>query len=557
MKCTGFFAIFALKIRNMKTTNKKTCNVLALLLREYDVEHIVISPGSRNTPLIMAISRMGDFYLHSVIDERSAAFVALGLAKATKTPVALVCTSGSAVLNYAPAVVEAYYSQIPLVVISADRPADMIDQDDGQTIRQTDVLKNFTRKEVSVRDDYNDESENRYIDRKLNEALTAMTLNGRGPVHINVEISEPLNGEMNVENISYHFINSVRNELIPIDLDFYSDYLRNKFVVVAIGPMDYDEEFCKQMCELSSRVTVFAEGISNIRGGSVINNIDEYLLSHNVQEPDVVVTFGGGLVSRLLKEKIRAWNCEHWLVGFRDGFADCFGKLSEVFRCDNVTFAKMLLKQNMKRATEKYVDLSGEFFKSAPWSDIAACNHICHNIPEYYNVHLSNGMAVRYCQSRLDVKNIFCNRGVNGIDGCVSTALGASLTGEDTLLITGDMCLQYDLAALSSGLAKPNFKIAVLCNGDGGIFRIISATKDVAELDEYISPKVNLPIEQLAAAYGFEYYEASNFDELPANYDAFLNEEERPAIIAIKTDSKISAQVMQKYYEYFRKNKQK
>ena len=549
--------IFAMKLLYMKTTNKKTCNELAALLEEYRVKHIVVSPGSRNTPLIMAFSRIGNFEMHSVIDERCAAFVALGLAKATKRPVALLCTSGSAVLNYAPAIAEAYYSHIPLVVISADRPADMIDQDDGQTIRQTDVLKNFTRHEVSVPGDYNDIHEQSVINRKIHETLYAMTQKGGGPVHINVEISEPLNEEIYVDKVSVRQISLIGDKYNPVQEERYKSELEHKRVVIAIGPMDYDEQFCEIMCNLSKQVIIFAEGISNVRGEMVINDIDEYLLSHDVKEPDIVITFGGGLVSRLLKEKIRSWNCEQWLVGNRDGFTDCYDKLTKVFTCSPVVFANWVLKLRGITTPRKDLNLRQEFLDDAPWCDLTACDYISRITPSYYNVHLSNGMALRYCQSVLLAKKTYCNRGVNGIDGCVSTALGASLTGEDTLLITGDMCLQYDFAALSSGLAKPNFKIAVLCNGDGGIFRIISATKDVAELDEYISPKVNLPIEQLAAAYGFEYYEASNFDELPANYDAFLNEEERPAIIAIKTDSKISAQVMQKYYEYFRKNKQK
>lgn len=542
----------------MITTDKKTCNELALLLDLYGVRHAVFSPGSRNTPLIMAINRMTDIKGHSVIDERSAAFIALGLALASETPVAIICTSGSALLNYAPAIAEAFYSQIPLIVISADRPAERIGQDDGQTIIQANALKNFTKYHTSIPDKWHDETEHSFINRKINEALTSATYSFGGPVHINVEITEPLNRTEDLKPYSPRLISRFQQStsFSNDDINKIARSIEDKKILVAIGPMKKDSDFCQTMIKLAENLPVLAEGTSNVKGGNIISDIDEYILSQDIKEPDIVITFGGGLTSRLLKEKIRSWNCEHWLVGYRDQFADCFGKLTQHFPCSNSEFANALFSlQRNKKALKTHLNAS-IFDSNAAWSDFKACSYICSQVPDYYAVHLSNGMVLRYCQNRLNVNVIHCNRGVNGIDGCASTAVGYSAVNQhDTLLITGDMCLQYDIAALSSALIGPKLKIIVICNGDGGIFRCISATKDVDELNEYISPKVNLPIHQLADAYGFTYFEATDFESLKISLKLFFDEHSKPAILAVKTDSPASAKVWLDYLEYFKNKK--
>lgn len=538
----------------METTVKRTCNELAELLFLYGVRNIVVSPGSRNTPLIIALSRFSKFDMHTVIDERSAAFIGLGMAIQSGEPVALVCTSGSAVLNYAPAVAEAYYRQVPLIVVSADRPADRIDQDDNQTIHQFGALSGIVKTVISVSDNWNNESEHSFINRKINDALHTMTDIRKGPVHINVHISEPLNTVCDIETSPARKILTLNgsNRYLAQSLpDEILNKISSSRILIVCGFMTPSKVLNDLLVKLSYKTPVFAEGVSNIHGGQIINDIDEYLATGLTPVPDIVITFGGALISRYLKEKIKKWGCEHWLIGSREVFADTFGTLTTSLDCNESEFVDLLLSR-IEPLPYETIDINNEtFYNSAPWSDIAACEYICKNIPQNYGVHLSNGMTVRYCQNRLTVKDIECNRGVSGIDGCTSTALGYSVLNDSpTLLITGDMCMQYDLAALSSSLVSDKFKIIVMCNSDGGIFRIIKSTRDVKELNKYISPKVNLPLEGLAAAYGFKYFEAKEMNELKSVFGLFIAETSQPAILAVRTDSDVSAKVWLDYLKF-------
>ena len=543
----------------MEMTVKETCNELAQLLHKYGVRNVVVSPGSRNVPLIMAFARNGKLTLHSVIDERSAAFVALGMSLYLREPVAVVCTSGSALLNYAPAVSEAYYRQVPLVVISADRPADRIDQDDSQTIRQPGILTNIVKHSVSVSDNWTDLKSHLYVNRLLNDALTKAEENPRGPVHINVEISEPLNKTEDVcvtdeARRIYHSVSTNDFDGFPVCDEKELSRLLSKPVIVA-GFMQASEnrDIFKT---LSMYVPILAEGLSNLSGGQIITNVEEYLSSDSMSRPSLVITIGGALVSRALKERIREWGCPHWQVGYRNVYSDTFGTLTASFAMSPEHFAEKLLKMMQTQKLRSVKICNDEFVRSLPWSDLVACDVICRSVPENFAVHLSNGMAVRYCQSRVRAKSLECNRGVSGIDGCASTALGYSVMNEDpTLLITGDMCMQYDIAAFSSSLVSDKFKVVVLCNGDGGVFRIIKSTRNIPELDEYISPKVNLPLRQLSEAYGFEYFEAADLLTLERMLPEFMGKLRRPAVLAVKTDSAISAKTYIDYIHYCRKQK--
>ncbi len=538
----------------METTIKGTCNELAELLSLYGVRQVVVSPGSRNTPLIIALSLALKFDMHAVIDERSAAFIGMGMAMQCGEPVALICTSGSAVLNYAPAVAEAFYRQVPLIVISADRPADRIDQDDNQTIHQHGALSGIVKTTVSVTDNWITESEHSFINRKINDALHTATDIRKGPVHINVHIAEPLNTVCDIKPRPVRKITTVNECGTPLSLSL-TDEITNKIsssrILIVCGFMRPSKSLNDLLIKLSYKTPVFAEGVSNIHGGLIINDIDEYLATGLTPVPDIVITFGGALISRYLKEKIKKLGCEHWLVGSREVFADTFGTLTASLDCSETEFAEFLLSR-IKPATFETMEIKNDaFFNSAAWSDIAACEYMCRNVPQNYSVHLSNGMTVRYCQNRLNVKDIECNRGVSGIDGCASTALGYStLNDSPTLLITGDMCMQYDLAALSSNLVTPKFKIIVICNSDGGIFRIIKSTRDVKGLNQYISPKVNLPLDMLAPAYGFKYFEATEMEELKSVFCKFIAEASQPAILAVKTDSDVSAKVWLDYLKF-------
>ena len=178
----------------METTDKEVCNILADVVIAHGVRRAVLSPGSRNAPLLVALARREEIDKYVIVDERSAAFVALGMAQQLGEPVMLVCTSGTAVLNYAPAIAEAYYQKLPLIVVSADRPKEWIDQDDSQTIRQFEVLSQFVKKSYDIPARCNDDIARWYANRIVNDAMIEAMSGRKAPVHINVQLDEPLAG---------------------------------------------------------------------------------------------------------------------------------------------------------------------------------------------------------------------------------------------------------------------------------------------------------------------------------------------------------------------------
>lgn len=557
----------------MDRISKDTCMMLTDLLEQYGVRDAVLSPGSRNAPLLVAFERSEAFRTHIVIDEREAAFAALGMSLASGgAPVALVCTSGSALLNYAPAVAEAYYRRVPLIVVSADRPAEWIDQDDSQTIRQPGALGNIVRATLDV-------SETRYagadgpwwLNRRLNDVLSAATGRIPGPVHINMQIAEPLTGmvDADVERVRGRRIGvfTPRGGALPPEMA--ATIAGSRRVMVVAGFMMPSESFSRKVNALAERgVLVLKEAQSNIRGTSpnVIGNIDATFHELRGRDedamPDLVISMGGALLSRHIKAFLRTAPNRPviWSVGYQDHAVDCFKGLDTRVEMEPEDFVDALLALDCRKCGD-YAELwlrasaSGRteaFANGAPWCDLTAVRALIEASPAIH-LQVSNGTAVRYVQLFPEYERfltIHCNRGVSGIDGCTSTAVGFSaLADAPTLLLTGDMSAAYDVGALSLSQITARFKMAVLNNGGGGIFRFISSTRALPELERNFVAEPNLPLEGLAAAYGFRYFEARTLDELQEALPAFFAEAERPAILNILTPAELSADILTRYFQ--------
>lgn len=558
----------------MLSTSHNTCNILADLLIAHGVTDAVISPGSRNAPLIIAVSRRSEINCHVVVDERSAAFIALGMSIQSGRPVAIICTSGTALLNYAPAVAEAFYRHVPLVVISADRPEEWIDQDDSQTIWQQDALSPYVKRhwDISARADFPNGPW--WTDRMINDALLE-AVNGRpGPVHLNVRLDAPLHTMNDYECGSARTISMLSSssqlpvaEARRIALPLASP----KKVLIIAGFHSPDEKLNRALIKLASlpNIAVMTESISNLHSPLFINRIDSTLcrLSSEDREllrPDVVITLGGAIVSRHIKEWLRGMSgLEHWHIGISHTTVDCLKRLTVRVDIDATTFlGQMASALQPHRAPSSYSELwhkavihAGEihdkYVASSPWSDLRAMSYIFKHIPRRYNLHLSNGTPVRYAQL-MDCRTIHrseCNRGVSGIDGCTSTALGASVIYKGiTLLISGDMSFQYDISALSSTLLSPRFKMIVMCNGGGGIFRFIGATSALPEREEFFAVGTRLPLPELCSGYGIKYFEAHDEQTLSSALPDFFAESDYPALLAIHTPPEISAEVLKEYF---------
>ncbi len=562
-------------MNTMMTTDKESCRTIIELLVAHGVEDAVISPGSRNTPLIIAAHRNAGLRTHVVIDERCAAFFGLGIALQTHKPVALICTSGSAVLNYAPAISEAYYRHIPLIAISADRPAEWIDQDDSQTIRQNGVIDNIVKGSFDIYGENGAAVYSRFTSRTINDAIALATRGPKGPVHINVRLDEPLGNISDIESkpaSRIELIEADAKRLSDRQFDRLAEEAAGKKIMIVCGFGASDHKLDKALDDFARRcgAVILKEAQSNVHTSIAVSHIDSCLSTftkddYNDLKPDLVITTGGSIVSRMIKQYLRSLNdIEHWHIAESRRSIDCFLALTKRIECETDVFFDELgsrLSSNaacdcqyLKKWTAKHAEAREkmkQFLPSCGWSDFYAMGRMMKLTPRNWHLQLSNGTVVRYAQlfDYSAFSNIECNRGVSGIDGCTSTAIGAHLDYNDvTLLISGDMSAQYDAGALALNEISPRFKMAVLNNSGGGIFRFIKSTSHLEECEECFAAKVNLPLKQLAEGYGFAYFEASDKESFDEAFSLFAVEKERPALLNIITPPRQSAELLKEFF---------
>lgn len=554
-------------MKEKETTDKLQCQILVETMYFHGVRHAVVSPGSRNAPLIIALSR-SRIKTHVVVDERSAAYVALGMAQQLKAPVALVCTSGTALLNYAPAVAEAYYQKIPLIVVSADRPQEWIDQDDSQTIRQFKALDQFVKRSYDIPARCDDDTAVWYAERIAHDAMMEATSLRRAPVHINVQLAEPLNG-LTTEPYKLRRIHHFPSYdgICSDDIIKLKERLLHKRVMIIAGFMELNEPLRQALNAIAANdyAVVLTETISNMADDFTINAIDRTLLAINEDDkryyPDVVITIGGAIVSRKIKAFLRKVKPDHWYVGLGNVTVDCFQNLTRRIDANPDTFIPYLFQHahTVKSFCTLWQDAHAaglrrheRYLEEIGWSDMKAYEIIFkffYENPDDLIMQLSNGTTIRYAQlfgDRVIVPN-FCNRGVSGIDGCTSTAIGAAIVNGPTVLITGDMSFFYDISALSALTPKVPLKIIVVDNGGGGIFRFVGSTSSLPELEKYFVVKRNLDVEKVAASFGIKTFSADNEDCL---YEQISNlmAESGPDLLVVKTDGKRSAEILKNYF---------
>jgi len=522
----------------------------------------------------MAFNRNPGLKCIAVVDERSAAFIALGIAQSKGEMVALCCTSGSALLNYAPAVSESYYKGLPLIVISADRPTEWIDQADSQTIRQNNALSGITIAQASLTGMQKCDDESRwYANRTINNLLLKASAVGRsGPVHLNVHLGEPLDTEADdlMDAPARVIKEMLLSNIVPASVmhKFVCEKLANRKVCMVFGFMQPDTKLTNAIRRIVNNTgfVVLAEPTANLFGCGAISCIDPVLAyihkTEHAYKPDIVLYLGGSIVSRSLKEFIRRSGAVCYRVGTEGNVIDTFMNLEGIFNTSPLDFCKALAsavksfgyessyRDMWMSASSKVNNLVDDNIDSMPWCDCVAVATVLRNIPKGINLQVSNGMAVRYAMGVpvASYRRFDCNRGVSGIDGCTSTAVGANIgTDRTTLLISGDMCAQYDIAPFASGLITPKFKMVVLGNGEGNIFHVIKATRNLPEVDNLISNDVVFPAEKLAEAYGMAYFRASGKEELLGQLPNFFREKNRPAILYIDTSGQDSAHIYRKF----------
>lgn len=527
------------------------------------IHHIVISPGSRNAPLTIGFTNNEAFTCYSIVDERCAAFFALGIAQQIQKPVAVVCTSGSALLNYYPAVAEAFYSQIPLVVISADRPHDKIDIGDGQTIRQENVFANHSVYNANLSEEASEEN-----DLKIQEALF-ISKTKLGPVHINAPFEEPLYETVETLTTSPSLVElfSEKNEKTDLT-EFAKIWNKAAKKLVLLGgnyPKVIQQEYLNQLAEDNS-VVVMTEVTSNAHHPNFITNIDTQITPFTEEDflafqPDILVTVGGMIVSKRIKAFLRKYQPKHhWHIDELRAY-NTFNCLTQHFDATPNAFLSDFLPQIQPIESEylqnalkirKYRALKHkEFLVNAPFSDLKVFETILPKLPSAMHLQISNSSPIRYAQlftidSAIDV---FCNRGTSGIDGSTTTAIGAAVANhKPTLFITGDISFLYDSNALWNNYIPSDFKIILINNSGGGIFRILPGHQETDTFTKYFETSHSLSAKHLAEMYQFNYTAAHNLNELETNWETFMTSKQ-PAILEVFTPEKSNSEVLLDYFK--------
>lgn len=548
-----------------------TPSILSKLLPHFGVKKVFVSPGSRNATIIDALVQNKELNAEMVVDERSAAFIALGYASTSGEPVCVVCTSGTAPLNYAPAVAEAYYRHIPLIVVSADRPAEWINQDDSQTIIQPGIYKGYVKSSFDI-PVLKDEESVWFANRTINEALTT-ALNGlNGPVHLNIQIADRPEKIMAPAQLVNRRIESVgprRDMPVSECRQLAATIASPRKVMIIAGFMAPSSKLNRALSRLAAfdNIVILTETTANLHNNMFIGSIDRTLKAMPEEEteryrPDVVITLGGALISRRIKSFLRKYTPEeHWYVGTSDTVIDIMRSLTRIVRMEPAIFFEQFAaamqphrrpsdySRDWHILSDKGLSVLQSVAANAGWSDLKAFATLIPAIPRRWNVHYSNGTPIRYAQlfGDRDYHRCDCNRGVSGIDGCTSTAIGASIAYKDvTLLVTGDMSALYDISAFAAALTPSRFKIILINNGGGGIFRFINATKHLAVRDEYLYGNIHIPAEELCRGFGYHYFKASDEPTLRAELRKFISDSETPSLLEIVTPAGISADILDK-----------
>ena len=577
---------------------------VAQQILNFEIKHIVICPGSRNAPLTLSLTTHPEFSTYSVVDERSAGFFGLGLSQQLNEPVVLLCTSGSALLNFYPAVAEAFYSRIPLLVISADRPTYQIDIGNGQTIRQNNVFSNHIVFQTSLHqdvihqttsilesntqdllpsnptksqiEDYQEKVDHSN-EQKLTEALHNL-ISKKGPVHINIPIEEPLYEFQEIQNLIARKkkvkLHSESTDFSP----FVKSWNEANKIIILVGTLPPNKMSEKTISFLSNdtRVAVLHEISSNIHDNHFISHIDRLIIPIEKQtdcqeifeslSPELLISIGGMVVSKKIKTMLRKYPPkEHIHIGeevpydtyylgvkhLNTDINDFFDKVKPP--SENIyTFQKdwNFLSQKREVAHQKFV-------KKVPYSDFSVFSKLIKSIPRNLTIQWANSSPIRYAQlfeKPLDSES-FCNRGTSGIEGSISTAVGAAVVTErQTLMITGDLSFFYDANALWNSHLPKSFRLIVINNGGGGIFRILPKAKESPGFETFFETKHKRTAKQMAKQYGLSYKSVRGRIGLQWALRRFFSASNRPKLLEIHTPSNKNDEVLMSYFSFLSKH---
>ena len=548
---------------------KELAQLVISACHQFNIDTVVISPGSRNAPLTVGFSNYPEIETLSVVDERCAAFFALGIAQQIQKPVAVLCTSGSALLNYYPAIAEAFYSNIPLVIISADRPKHLIDIGDGQTIRQENVFENHILFSANLIENVKYKTRNSQL---IGEALQ-VSISQKGPVHINVPFDEPLYetvSELQEFKFPHISTSSLDNSHINYkELSNIWNKSTKKMILVGVNYPDEELHILMDLYAEDESVLILTETTSNLYHNKAINSIDQLIFSLDDKEfkelqPEVLITFGGMIVSKKIKQFLRKYQPKHhWNIDEKKA-TNTFFCLSEFIQTKPIDFFDNFNKIIDKKDSDyqsKWLVIRDEkrekhsnYLSKIEHSDFKVFEQVIESIPNNNLLQISNSAIIRYAQlfTINNSLNVFCNRGTSGIDGSTSTAIGAAFANKNqTTFITGDLSFFYDSNALWNKNIPKNFRIVLINNSGGGIFKIIPGPSSTNATKYFETPHC-LTAEHLCKMFDFEYKKAFSTQTVKNELIDFYKASDKPKILEIFTPSSDNDLVLKEYFKYIK-----
>ena len=565
-----------------QNTLKQPIVNIAEICAQKGVRQFIISPGSRSAPLTIALARHPEITCRVVMDERAAAFIALGLAQQLQTPVGLVCTSGTAGLNYAPAATEAYYQRVPLLIFTADRPPEWIDQQDGQTIRQTNLYGSHSRASYQLPVAYEHPDARRHLERLISEAINATLWPIPGPVQVNVPLREPLYpppGEV-VSPEPHPGLIQLQPVVPTLPTEAWQplravwQQAPKKMILAGLHPPDPDLAAALMRLHPDPATIILGDLSANIHQQAAQCHHWDMILGSKVAEiwpglaPDLLITYGGQIVSKTIKLLLRRQRPqEHWHIDPGGQSIDTFQSLTHVIPTTPAYFLSHVAQQVQPAAENlntgyqqdwlaqetRARKIQQQFLAEAPFGEFQAVQQVMHALPEPSRLQLGNSMPVRYANfiglagRQIQVN---ANRGTSGIDGTVSTTVGAAMaTTEITTLISGDLGFFYDRNGLWHNHLPPNLRLVILNNHGGGIFQLIDGPGNLpaAELTTYFETPHSLTAKQTALDHGCAYFHTDNASDLRQILSEFFASDLGPAILEIETDGRVNAEVYRQF----------
>ena len=553
---------------------------IAALCAKKGLTQAVLCPGSRCAPLTLAFTRHPDIHCKTISDERSAGFIALGISQQLKQPVILVCTSGTAAYNFAPAVAEAYFSQRPLLIFTADRPSEWIGQQDGQTIYQSELFGKHVKKSYQLPQEYEHADNVWAINRIVNEAINLARQEPPGPVHINAPFREPLYPTTDEALTFSSSVRMIADHESSFELDDEQKVIiKNAWpsyhnILLVAGQFDADNAFIHSLKNFFSihNIPIVGDVISNLHPiEKLVRHADLFLGQCpdgilKTLRPDLLITFGHSTISKNLKLFLRKYAPgAHWHIQPAGAVADTFQSITKVFHASPESFFDFLCtipqqenfenqKQNNynklweieERRINRVLD---EYFPQKDFGELELVHEVMATLPSDSNLHLANSMSVRYAnfvglKTSSDSIHVFANRGTSGIDGCSSTSVGHSLTSDVfNILITGDLAFFYDRNAFWHNYAMPNLRVVLLNNHGGVIFKMIDGPAGTPEGDEYFITHQKLTAKNLCAEFGIEYLKLDHKRKLNNLLKQFFEVDGKPKVLELESELALSKKI--------------